>query len=25
LVIGEYVFAKEDQPEWTDKIEFDKD
>lgn len=25
LVIGEYVFAKEDQPEWTEKIEFDKD
>lgn len=25
LVIGEYVFAKEDQPDWTEKIEFDKD
>ncbi|MEO9884478.1 MAG: carbamoyltransferase [Balneola sp.] len=25
LVIGEYVFAKKDQPEWTEKIEFDKD
>ena len=25
LVIGEYVFAKEDQPVWTEKIEFDKD
>lgn len=25
LVIGEYVFAKEDQPEWTEKIEFEKD
>lgn len=25
LVVGEYVFAKEDQPEWTEKIEFDKD
>jgi len=25
LVIGKYVFAKEDQPEWTEKIEFDKD
>ncbi|MEQ9089797.1 MAG: carbamoyltransferase [Balneola sp.] len=25
LIIGEYVFAKEDQPEWTEKIEFDKD
>ncbi|MEQ9310094.1 MAG: carbamoyltransferase [Balneolaceae bacterium] len=25
LVIGEYVFAKEKQPEWTEKIEFDKD
>ncbi|MEP1151866.1 MAG: carbamoyltransferase [Balneola sp.] len=25
LVIGEYVFAKEDQPEWVEKIEFDKD
>ncbi len=25
LVIGEYVFAKEDQPEWKEKIEFKKD
>lgn len=25
LVIGEYVFAKKDQPKWTEKIEFDKD
>jgi carbamoyltransferase len=25
LVIGEYVFAKKDQPEWTEKIEFNKD
>jgi len=25
LVIGEYVFAKEDQPEWTEKIIFNKD
>ena len=25
LVIGEYVFAKEDQPEWTEKIEFKQD
>ena len=25
LVIGEYVFAKKEQPEWTEKIEFDKD
>jgi carbamoyltransferase len=25
LVIGEYVFAKKDQPEWTEKIIFDKD
>jgi carbamoyltransferase len=25
LVIGEYVFAKSDQPEWTEKVIFDKD
>lgn len=25
LVIGEYVFAKADQPEWLEKIEFEKD
>ena len=25
LVIGEYVFAKEDQPEWLEKVEFKKD
>lgn len=25
LVIGEYVFAKQDQPEWTEKMEFEKD
>ncbi len=25
LVIGEYVFDKNAQPEWTEKIEFDKD
>ncbi len=25
LVIGEYVFAKDDQPEWTEKMTFDKD
>ncbi len=25
LVIGDYVFAKEDQPEWDKNIEFDKD
>lgn len=25
LVIGEYVFAKDDQPEWTEKIIFEKD
>lgn len=25
LVIGEYVFAKKDQPEWAEKVEFDKD
>ncbi|MFV1885405.1 MAG: carbamoyltransferase [Balneola sp.] len=25
LVIGEYVFAKADQPEWTEKMNFDKD
>lgn len=25
LVIGEYVFAKEEQPEWTEKITFEKD
>lgn len=25
LVIGEYVFAKAEQPEWTEKIEFEKD
>lgn len=25
LVIGEYVFAKSDQPEWTEKITFEKD
>ena len=25
LVIGEYVFAKEDQPAWEKKIEFEKD
>ncbi len=25
LVIGDYVFAKEDQPEWDKKIEFEKD
>ena len=25
LVIGEYVFAKEDQPEWLEKTEFKKD
>lgn len=25
LVIGDYVFAKDDQPEWDKKIEFEKD
>lgn len=25
LVIGEYVFSKADQPEWTEKMTFDKD
>ena len=25
LVVGEYVFAKTEQPEWGDKMEFDKD
>lgn len=25
LVIGEYVFAKADQPEWLEKVEFEKD
>ncbi len=25
LVIGEYVFAKADQPEWTEKVLFEKD
>ena len=25
LVIGEYVFAKSDQPEWFDRMEFEKD
>lgn len=25
LVIGEYVFAKKDQPNWTEKLTFDKD
>lgn len=25
LVIGEYVFAKEDQPSWAEKMNFDKD